>query len=352
MRPFYRLRNALPLVLALGLGLGQLAPPLARQVPPAGASGSLDNQASELVRLINGARSASGKSSLTIDVFLASKARDGAIPCPDDAAKTIAGRARDMAASGSMSHDLPNCDTATMSSKTFVSTLQSAWGYGSVGEILLENGGYGNGAYLYSVTGSKRTWMTWTYSTTGHGMIGWKSSSSHWAIIMGGYSHVGCGGWSSGSTYFYDCLFSKGGPTPSGLTSPPTKSPFSNPLPATPTPKPTSKPQSGGSGSSTSSGSSTAGPSASASATAATIESPSPDPEFAGALVAAASDSPGPDQAGAISQFAGGSPTGGLAVPALHALKIVAAVAGSGAAVLGVFYVLFFMRRRRRTGTG
>jgi len=194
--------------------------------------------------------------------------------------------------------------------------------------------------------------MTWTYSTTGHGMIGWKSSGSHWAIIMGGYSHVGCGGWSSGSAYFYDCLFTKGGPAPSGLKSPPTKSPFSNPLPATPTPKPTAKPQSGGSGSSTSSGSATAGPSASASATAGTFDSPSPDPQFAGALVAVASDSPGPDQAGAVGQFVGGSPTGGLAVPALHVVKIVAAVAGSGAAVLGVFYVLFFMRRRRRTGTG
>ena len=241
MRPHYKLRNALPLALALGLGL--FATTLVWQVPPAAASGSLDNQASDLVRLINGARSASGKSSLTIDLFLASKARDGAIPCPDNPAKTIAGRARDMAARGSMSHDLPNCDTGTMSSKTFVSTLQTAWKYGSVGEILLENGGYGNGAYLYSVTGSKRTWMTWTYSTTGHGMLGWKSSSSHWAIIMGGYSHVGCGGWSSGSAYFYDCLFTKGGPAPSGLKSPPTKSPFSNPLPATPTPKPTAKPQ-------------------------------------------------------------------------------------------------------------
>jgi hypothetical protein len=349
MLHFHKLRYALSLALALGLGL--FATSLAWKVPPAGASGPLDNQASELVRLINGARSASGKSSLTIDVFLASKARDGAIPCPDDSAKTIAGRARDMAATGSMSHNLRNCDSATTSSKTFVSTLQSAWGYGSVGEILLDNGGYGNGAYLYSVAGSKRTWMTWTYSTTGHAMTGWKSSSSHWAIVMGGYSHVGCGGWSSGSTYFYDCLFSKGGPTPSGLKSPPTKSPFSNPLPATPTPKPTARPQSGGSGSSTS-GSATADPNASAFATAGTTESPSPDPQFAGALVAAASDSPGPDQAGAVRQFVGGSPSGGLPLPPLHVVKILAAVGGSGAALLGASYVLFFVRRRRRTGTG
>lgn len=164
---------------------------------------------------------------LGIDPFLASEARDGAIPCPDDQTKTIAGRAQDYAAYGNMSHDLRLCDAAsyTLSGTSFVSVLQTAWGYGSVGEINLVNGGYGSGEFLYSYGG----WQTWTYSTTGHAMLGWATSSSHWNIIMGGYDRVGCGGWASGSTLYYECAFASGGPN--GVNSPPTESPFGDPLP-------------------------------------------------------------------------------------------------------------------------
>lgn len=204
------------------------------QVPAVhAASGPADAQATELVRLMNGARAAQGKAPLKIDVYLASEARNGAIPCPDDSSRTIAGRAQDFAAYGSMSHYLRLCDasTYTLSTKLFVSVMQG-WGYGSVGEIDDSNTGYGSGAFLYTFSGSK-TWRTWTYSTAGNALIEWKASPTHWNIIMGSYDRVGCGGWIGGSSYYYDCAFAEGGPSPSGLRAAPTASPFSNPLPTT-----------------------------------------------------------------------------------------------------------------------
>ena len=228
---------------ALALGLTLLATSLAWQVPAVQAGSALNAQANEIVRLINGDRAAEGRPALAVDPYLAGKARDGAIPCPDDATKSIAGRALDFAAWHNMSHYLRLCQSATyaLSTTSFVSVLQT-WGYGSVGEIDLVNSGYGSGQFLYTYTGSN-TWTTWTYATTGHALMGWKTSSSHWAIIMGSYDRVGCGGWSSGSAYYYDCAFSKGGPN--GVVSPPTQSPFSDPVPTPPpaaTPAPTPVP--------------------------------------------------------------------------------------------------------------
>jgi hypothetical protein len=214
-------------------------------VPVVRAAGAADADATEMVRLINGARAAAGKHALNVDVFLASQARDGSIPCPDDPGQTIEGRTKDFATYGNMSHSLRLCDadTYTLSTKTYVSTMQTAFGYGSVGEILLVNGGYGNTKFLYTYN----NWSTWTYSTTGNGMLGWATSSSHWNIIMGSYDRVGCGAWSpAGSTIYYACLFAAGGPSPAGLTGPPTASPFPDPVPApaaTPTPDPTPTPR-------------------------------------------------------------------------------------------------------------
>ncbi len=220
---------------AVGLSLGLLVFSSVWQVPVVKAAGAATTQAGELERLINGARAAAGKPALAVDRILATQASDGAIPCPDDPAKTIAGRAQDLAAFGQLSHNLRLCNAATysLSGTTFVSLLQSKWGYGSVGEILLVNGGYGNGPNLYT-SGS---WSTWTYATTGHAMTAWKTSSTHWNIVMGGYDRFGCGAWSpSGSTIYYACEFSSGGPSSDGLTAAPTGSPFSDPLP---TPAPT-----------------------------------------------------------------------------------------------------------------
>jgi hypothetical protein len=236
-----RLRPAVPR-LAVVLSLGLLAFSFAWQVPTARAAGAANTQASEIVRLINGARAAAGKPALVVDVFLANEATSGAIPCPDDPAQSIAGRAQDFAATGQMSHNLRLCNAAayTPSGTTFVSDMQTQWGYGSVGEILLVNGGYGYGQFLYT----SGNWSTWTYATTGHAMTAWRTSATHWNIIVGGYDRVGCGAWSpSGSTIYYACEFSSGGPSPAGVVGAPTGSPFSTPLPtAAPTAEPTAPP--------------------------------------------------------------------------------------------------------------
>ena len=196
--------------------------------------------------------------------------------------------------------------------------------------------------------------MSWTYSTTGHGMLGWKSSSSHWNIIVGNYSRVGCGGWASGSTYYYDCLFAKGGPTPSGLKSPPTRSPFSNPLPATPTPKPTTHPatrsapqQDARSQTSDASGP-TSGPAMTPDPWAGAAAVPLP---ISDAATVGATPPPGFGVA-AIIQSANDAapPVDGASGPAGMVARIVAVVSGSGAALLAGCYVFLSVRRRRRGG--
>jgi hypothetical protein len=234
-KPFLRLGVAAG---SVAMAAALLTGSMVWQVPSVRAAGPADAYAREMTRLINGARATAGKPALKVDVFLASVARDGAIPCPDDPAMTIAGRSLDFATTGQMSHLLRLCDAPayTLSTVKFVNVMQTAWGYGSVGEILLVNGGYGGAEYLYTYNG----WSTWTYATTGHGMTGWSTSSTHWNVIMGSYDRVGCGAWSpSGSTVYYTCLFSAGGPSPSGLAAPPTASPFNDPLP---TPAPTVAP--------------------------------------------------------------------------------------------------------------
>jgi uncharacterized protein YkwD len=231
--------RVLPVSAALSIAL--LGASMIGQVPIAQGAGAAGSDAREAVRLINGVRAAAGKSALKIDIYLADKATSGSITCPDDAAKSLSGRARDFAATGQMSHYLRKCDTSgyQLSSVQFVNRVQS-WGYGAVGEIIGLNGGYGNGKLLYAYKG----FSTLTYSTTGHILSGWMSSSSHAAIILGSYDRVGCGAWSpSGSTVYYDCVFSAGGSSPSGLAAPPTASPFGAAPPApAPTPVRTAAP--------------------------------------------------------------------------------------------------------------
>lgn len=367
MRLFHRMRLAMPVAAALGLALFTTS--LAWQVPAASAaSGPLDAQASELVRLINGARSANGKSQLRVDTFLSSKARDGAIPCPDVAGQTIAGRAKDFAVYGTMSHDLRLCASGSgaLSTKSFLTVLQS-WGYGSVGEINLDNGGYGNGAYLYTVVGSKKTWQTWTYSTTGHGMIGWKSSSSHWNVIIGNYDRIGCGGWASGSTYYYNCLFARGGPN--ATKAPPTVSPFNNPLPtpkvtpppaAKPNPVPTVRQNSGPTdcgGCATATDSANLAPTfgfdptADPSSTSTAVDSAEPGSSVQG-VQAAASDPPqSVPAAGLQGDGDGNPPADGASGLAGSIARVVALGAGSGAVILYGCYALMSLRRRRRHET-
>ncbi len=348
---------AVPAAVVLGASL--FAVSLTWQVPSVHAA-SVSGQARELVRLINGARSTAGKVPLAIDVYLESKATDGAIPCPDNAAKTIEGRTKDFATYGTENHNLRLCNAATytVSGTSFVSVMQS-WGYGNVGEILGLNGGYGTGAYLYTY----KSYQTWTYATTGHMMAGWASSSTHWGIVMGNYDRVGCGGWAVGSTYFYACEFAKGGPSPSGLVGAPRSTPFPGmPLP---TPKPTAPPApvqppaptavvapttsnyfgggypyTGGSAVPPTPGQS-ASPSASASPTAA----PTPTAVVEALRIADATATTSPARAAGLQQSL--MPPSDASSPAAVARKV-AFLAGSFAGVLSAILALLWMRRRRR----
>jgi hypothetical protein len=362
--PISRWRRLRALVSAMAIGLSLLTTSLVWQVQPVQAGTSLNAQANELVRLINGDRAAAGKRVLSVDPFLASKATNGTIPCPDAPTQNINGRTLDFATWGNMSHLLRLClsPTYALSTTSFVSVLQTAWGYGNVGEIDLVNAGFGNGQFLYTFTGSQ-TWSTWTYATTGHALMGWNSSSSHWNIVMGTYDRVGCGGWSSGASYYYDCLFALGGPSPNGLTAPPTRSPFSDPVPtppAAPTLPPAQVPAPP-----KSVPTSAAQPVVSADPTGGSVSSPGTGPDLS---VAGATASP------RISY--GGAGGGAIAShdPVAEALQIplvgrlsesadsaplvprqltgdMAVVAGSAAALLSAAYALLtLIRRRRRRG--
>jgi hypothetical protein len=351
------------------------------QVPAARAAAAADADSREVTRLINVARAAAGKHALNVDVFLASKARDGSIPCPDDPDKTISGRARDFSTYGQMDHKLRLCDADgyALSTTSFVSTLQNAWGYGAVGEILLVNGGYGQGQFLYTYKGVS----TWTYTTTGHAMLGWATSPSHWNIVMGSYDRVGCGAWTpGGTTIWYACLFAGGGPAPSGVTAPPTKSPFSDPLPtseatpvptqapvATPkpaTPKPVATPKpatpkpaaSSQAGAGTSAGASTddpnAGPSASPEAAAGSpVPSTAPVMDVEAATLLP-SDGATPEAIVALAQPSSppttepagvaGTNSGAPSSPSRNQAVMIVSAAG---AWLGLFILLLIQRRRR-----
>ena len=344
---------AVPAAIVLGASL--FAVSLTWQVSTAQAA-SVPGQARELVRLINGARAAAGKVPLAIDVYLESKATDGSIPCPDDAAKTISGRTKDFATYGAQNHNLRLCDAATytVSGTSFVSVMQS-WGYGNVGEILGLNGGYGTGAYLYTY----KTYQSWTYGTTGHMMAGWQSSSSHWGIVVGNYDRVGCGGWAVGSTFFYACEFAKGGPSPSGLVGAPKNSPFPNLAVPTPAPKPPVPPKT-----STSASASTSAPTLAPSAAPTWADYLAPS--TLGQSYGSSASTPGPSpavvveplrvaDATATTSTAGGAglqrdnllPPSDASSPVALA-RMAVFLAGSFAGVLSAILALISMRRRRR----
>jgi hypothetical protein len=337
---------AVPAAVVLGASL--FAVSLTWQVPSVHAASAAVAQRNEVYRLINGARAANGKGALNVDIFLESKAGDGAIPCPDDSTKTIGGRAADMFATGVMDHRLRLCDTVplTLSTKTFVSTMQTAWGYGSVGEILGSNTGFGTGAYTFTY----KSFQTSTYSTTGHMMAGWASSSTHWGIVMGQYNRVGCGVWAGGSTYEYACEFAGGsGPAPMGLRGAPRPpAPVRTPAPtAVVAPTPSNYfgggypyPYTVGIAAPSTPGQS-AGPSASASPTAA----PTPTAAVEALRIADATATTSPARAAGLQQSL--MPPSDASSPAAVARKV-AFLAGSFAGVLSAILALLWMRRRRR----
>lgn len=319
-------------ILTLGLSLGW-------SVPTAAAAGPANSQASELVRLINGERAYHGEAALRVDSYLASKARDGAVACPNDASLVMAGRAKDFAVYGypSNSHLLRLCPSYTSMD------AMKAWGYkGSRGEITALNGGYGTGqvAYAFGCTPSLRTCpgsATSSYATSARAMTNWTSSSGHYSIIVGGYDRVGCGAWiGSNGAYYYDCMFSRGGrsvpktaPRSGGAANPPAATqPAVTAVPsptdplgmpggeAPPITRPLSSP--------------TAGPTLVVEGVQAT-----PSPDLAAALVGASQGGPQSDP-----------PGGSAGVPATS--RNLSVAAGAITAIFSLFYGLLLTVKRRR----
>jgi hypothetical protein len=322
---------------ALALSALALALSLSWSVPAAFAAGPGNPEATELVRLINGERAHLGKPALRTDTFLAAKARDGAVTCPNDATKVMAGRAKDFAVYGfgSNAHALRLCPTYTSMD------AMKLWGYrGARGEIAALNGGYGTAkvGYAYGCSPSVRTCpgpSTSTYSTTAHAMLNWTSSPGHYSIIVGAYDRVGCGAWvGSNGAFYYDCMFSRGGRAAARSAA-----------------------KSGGG----------AAPAASAAASDVLLSS---DPGLPGAEMAIPPAAPTtlaqaiqgaqataaapPDQNAALARTGKGGPQsdppgGNVSAPALS--RNLSVAAGAITAICSLFYGLFLaVKRRRQTG--
>jgi hypothetical protein len=187
-----------------------------------------DYAGEEATRLINGERAFHGLRSLVTDRVLVTKARDGSIACPNDGSKVMAGRARDIAASGVFDHGLRLCGTRSDGSYRYtVIDAMYAWGYNTYrGEILAWNN-YPVSASTYRYgcsltgTGCSSTKTTTTTASVGAAMSAWMRSSGHRPLILGNYDRVGCGAWQNSSgVKYYSCLFSLGGPDRRDLTRP------------------------------------------------------------------------------------------------------------------------------------
>jgi hypothetical protein len=317
---------------AVAISAFTLALSLVWSVPATLASGPANAEANELVRLINGERAYLGKAALRTDTFLASKARDGAVACPNDASEVMYGRAKDFAVYGfpANAHQLRLCPTYTSMD------AMASWGYrGSRGEITALNGGYGTGKvdYTFGCTPSLRTCpgsATSTYHTTDIAMWDWTSSSTHYAIIIGSYDRVGCGAWiGSNGAYFYDCMFSRGGPSAPKAAPRPTGAARA---PAAGTVAPTSAV-------------STAAPSATESPT-----EPTPDPTaIVEGVQSAATQSPDSELAlGGTAQGgpAGGPPSGSVGASATS--RNLSVAGGAIAAIFSLLYGLLMSLKRRR----
>jgi len=226
-----RLLRSLPVSLLVVLFVG---------VPQATAtnySGPLqrDFVREEVVRLINGERTLRGKKPVRLDTFLAAKAHDSDVRCPNDAKRLNQGRAQSLAAQNVVppSHALPLCKSYT------VLSVVPYWDYsGTRGEILtLNNQDFSRVRYDYGCPmGSQQTCgrstFTYTQNTVAQAVRQWMNSSGHRGIILGSYVRVGCGVWQGGTAYYggntfvnvrwYACIFANSGPLANKDTTAPT----------------------------------------------------------------------------------------------------------------------------------
>jgi hypothetical protein len=210
------------LALAIAATLAPLfAPPPARAADLTGFY--TDFSSEELMRLTNLDRRALGKSSLRVDRFLVSLARDRPFICPSNG-NTYRGRARDMAVRDYMSHSVKGCHKKNGSPFT-IQTILRKHGYSTyTGENIGVNNWPDTGAvYKYGCSSSGSSCDGSTTSTAPVATVQrmWMQSSGHRYNVLAGYDRFGCAAWdrSDGQKYFA-CIFAKGGPKPLDGTAP------------------------------------------------------------------------------------------------------------------------------------
>jgi hypothetical protein len=210
---------------ALALALAAtLAPLFASPAKAADLTGFYTDFASEeLMRLTNLDRRALGKSSLKVDPFLVSIARDRPFICPSNG-NTYRGRARDMAVRDYMSHSIKGCRKKNGAPFT-VRTVMYRHGYGTyTGENIGVNNWPDTGAsYKYgcSSSGTSCDGSTTTTAPVATVQRMWMQSSGHRYNILARYDRFGCAAWdrSDGKKYFA-CVFARGGVKPIDSTAP------------------------------------------------------------------------------------------------------------------------------------
>ena len=212
-------RAALALVVA-----ATLAPLLAPPAKAADLTGFYTDFASqELMRLTNLDRRALGRSSLKVDQFLVSLARDREFKCPSNG-NTYRGRARDMAVRDYMSHSVKGCRKKNGSPFT-IQTILRKHGYSTyTGENIGVNNWPDTGAtYKFgcSSTGSGCDGTTTSTAPVATVQKMWMRSSGHRYNIMARYDQFGCAAWDrSDGRKFFACIFARGGPKPIDGTAP------------------------------------------------------------------------------------------------------------------------------------
>jgi uncharacterized protein YkwD len=228
-------KSALAWILGLVLG-GVLA---GGATATSDATFSPDPAAAELVRLLNGERTANGLPELMVDPFLQWVARDGPVDCPDGTG-TMEGRSKDMALSGYFSHSLRLCPTYDIGDAVY------AWGYHSYsGEIVSWNGGYDYSSFPYqfgcdvreeNCTGATTSAPT-TVAMSAHGFM---DSQGHRDNVLSiHFDRFACGAWESSAPdnyHYYTCIFADGpgtavAPDPLPAPSLPEPSPTPTPTP-------------------------------------------------------------------------------------------------------------------------
>jgi len=214
-------RLPIPLVLALLVVVPNVA-----ATSFAGTSMPRDFVREETMRLINLERAYKGTYLVKLDTFLASKAQDSSIPCPNDHSKLNQGRAVSVAAQNTIPapHPLPLCKTYT------VLSVLPYWNYSGYRAEILAVDNQDMSRVRYDVgcpIGSQLTCghSTYTYApfTAAQAVRMWMNSSTHRAKMLGDYVRVGCGAYQGGNavyggytyvgTRWYSCIFANTGPT-------------------------------------------------------------------------------------------------------------------------------------------